>query len=242
MFTVKPIFVGSMMSNLLTTYNLFMSGTITESYAYDILELSPDETEIIQLESVFPPENKPIFFIGKQALNYNTLKDPETIDTLKTQIKKIVNFHDGQKGLILVPSFYLGNQLSYGIKYTRVFEHKSGTNISELIEDFKKYKGSAVFVSPSIFEGLSFDGDDCRFQVLVKAPYDSLGDKRIKHIADNYPKIYQEMALLKIIQGAGRGVRSPDDFAASYCLDSSIQRLFNSKSNIWKSHFKVMSK
>lgn len=241
-FTVKTIFISHMIEKLLTEYNLFMSGTITESYVYDILELDKEKTAIIQLPPVFPKENKPIFFIGKQSLNYQVMKDPETISTLKDQIKKIVTFHKDQKGLILVPSFYLGSQLAYNMKYTKVFEHKQGTNISELISDFKDYKGSSVFVSPSIFEGLSFDDDLSRFQIIVKSPFESLGDKRVKYIADNYPKIYQEMTLLKIVQGAGRAVRSPEDYAATYCLDQSTQRIFEDKSNIWKSHFKIMSK
>lgn len=240
-FTVKPIFVGKMMEKLLTNYNLFMSATISDQYAFEILDLDPEETEIIRLDPVFPPENKKLFFIGKMALNFNTLKDSDTIDTLRDQIKKIVEFHEEDKGLILVPSFYLGNQLSFGIRYTKVFEHKSGVNLSDLIQEYKKYKGRAILVSPSIYEGLSFDGDAARFQILVKTPYASLGDKRIKYIADNYPNIYQEMALLKIIQGAGRAVRSPTDYAATYMLDPTIKKLFNSKHNTWKSQFKVLT-
>lgn len=241
--TIKTIFVGEkMMERFLTDHNLFMSATITESYAFDILGLKKDETEIIQLPSVFPPENKPLFFIGKQSLNYNTMKEPETIETIKNQMRKIVEFHTDKKGLVLVPSFYLGNQLSYGVKYTRVFEHKSGANLSDLVSEFKAYKGSSILVSPSIYEGLSFDEDAARFQIIVKSPFDSLGDKRIKYIADNYPKIYQEMTLLKIIQGTGRGVRSPTDQCSSFFLDASSKKLFDSKSNIWKNHFTVMSK
>lgn len=240
--TVKTVFVGAvMMKRFLSKYNLFMSATITESYVYDILGLDRDSTEVIQLPPVFPPENKPLFFIGKQPLNYNTMKEQSTIDTLKQQMKKIVEFHGEEKGLILVPSFYLGNQLSYGVKYTRVYEHKQGTNLSDLIVKFKEYKGSAVLVSPSIYEGLSFDDDAARFQIIVKSPFDSLGDKRIKYIADNYPKIYQEMTLLKIIQGTGRGVRSPTDYCSSFFLDASSKKLFDSKTNIWKSHFVVKS-
>lgn len=236
-FTIKPIFVGKMMNKLLTDYNLFMSATITDQYAFEILDLNPDETEIIRLDPVFPPENKPIFLIGKMALNYNTMKDPETIDTLRQQIRKIVEFHDGQKGLVLVPSFYLGNQLSFGVKYTRVFEHKSGVNLSELIADFKRYRGSSILVSPSIYEGL--DLPESSFQIMAKAPWASLGDKRIAYIADNYPKIYEEITLLKLIQGAGRSVRSPTDTAATYMLDPAIKKLFNSKQNTWRNQFLV---
>lgn len=238
-FTVKTVFIGKMTERLLTKYNLFMSATITEAYAFEILELDKEKTEIINLPAVFPPENKKLFFIGKCSLNYNTLKDPDTITTLKEQTKKIVVFHEDQKGIVLVPSFYLGNQLSFGVKYTRVFEHKSGMNLSDLISDYKRYNGSAILVSPSIYEGVDLPQAD--FQIIVKAPYPSLGDKRIKHIADNYPNIYQEMTLLKIIQGTGRGVRSPTDTASTFFLDSACKKLFNSKANIWKSHFVVKS-
>ncbi len=240
-FTVKTIFIGKIIEKMLTKYNLFMSATITEQHVYEILQLVPEETEIIQLPSVFPPENKPLFFIGKQALNFNTLKEPETIETLKSQMRKIVEFHENEKGLILVPSFYLGNQLAFGVRYTKVFEHKSGTNLSDLIYEYKKYKGSSILISPSIYEGLDFSNDAARFQILVKSPYPSLGDKRIKYIADNYPSIYQEMTLLKIIQGTGRGVRHGEDYCSTFFLDASSKKLFNSRLNIWKDHFVIKS-
>lgn len=240
--TIKTIFVGgAMMEKFLTRHNLFMSATITESYAYNILGLNKEDTEIIQLPAVFPAENKPLFFIGKQSLNYNTMKDPDTITTIKNQLRKIVEHHDGEKGLVLVPSFYLGNQLSFGVKYTRVFEHKSGMNLSDLVSEFKAYRGSSLLVSPSIYEGLSFNDDSARFQIIVKTPFDSLGDKRIKYIADNHPKIYAENTLLKIIQGTGRGVRSPTDYCSTFFLDASSKKLFDSKANIWKDHFNVIS-
>jgi ATP-dependent DNA helicase DinG len=241
-FTIKTIFVGKMMEKLLTTYNLFMSATITEDYAFDILSLDKTTTEFIMIPPVFPPENKKLFFIGKAALNFNSLKDPSVIDTLKHQIKTIVDFHKGDKGLIIAPSFYLGSQLVYGLKGCKVFEHKSGVNLSELIESFKEYSGSAVLVSPSIFEGLDFSDDHSRFQIIVKAPYASLGDKRIKHIADNYSHIYREMTLVKILQGIGRSVRTPTDYAVTYMLDPAIEKLYKSGQNIWKDHYTVVEK
>jgi len=238
-FTIKTIFIGKMMEKLLTTYNLFMSATITEQYAFDVLELDRGATEYILLDPVFPPENKPLLFLGTSALNYNSLKDPDIIDNMKDTIKKIVGFHKDQKGLIISPSFYLGSQMVYGLRGTKVFEHKSGVNLSDLILSFKSYKGSAVLVSPSIWEGLDFSGDDSRFQVILKSPYPALGDKRLKHIADNYPSIYQEMTLLKILQGIGRSIRTPEDSATTYFLDPSSKKLYNSKLNVWKNHYDV---
>jgi ATP-dependent DNA helicase DinG len=240
--SIKTIFVNKIMGILLAPYNLFMSATITDTFAYETLGLEQEKTEFIQLPPVFPPENKPLFFIGKQSLNFNNLKDPDTIETMVDQIKLIVEHHSGEKGLIISPSFYLGSQMAYGIRRTtKVFEHKSGVNLSDLIMDFKKYKGPAILVSPSIFEGLDFKNDESRFQIILKAPYPSLGDKRIRYIADNHPNIYQEMTLLKILQGIGRSIRTPEDFAATYMLDAACKKLYNGKLNLWKDHYKVMN-
>jgi Rad3-related DNA helicase len=166
------------------------------------------------------------------------LKDPETTKWLRETTNKVVTFHEGQKGLIIAPSFFLGSQVVKGLG-CKVFEHIQGRNLSQLIKDFKMFKGSAVLVSPSIFEGLDFKNDESRFQIIVKSPFASLADKRIKYIADNYPTIYQEMTLLKILQGIGRSVRTPEDFAATYFLDASSKKLYDSKLNLWKDHYVV---
>lgn len=238
--SIKTIFVSDMMESMLTKYNLFMSATITENFAYDTLNLKREQTAFIQLPAVFPRENKPIFFLGKSALNYTSLQNPDVIYNLKTQVKSIVEFHKDQKGLVLVPSFYLGSQVVSSIgRSTRIFEHKSGVNLPQLVDEFKNYTGSAVLVSPSIFEGLDFKNDDSRYQIIVKSPFASLADKRIKYISDKYPDIYKETTLLKILQGIGRSVRTPEDFACTYMLDLSSQRLFESRLNLWKDHYTV---
>lgn len=237
--SIKTVFVGKMMQQLLAKYNLLMSATITENFVFDTLELDPTTTLFLETPPVFPKENKPIFFIGKTFLNYQAMKEPSVIQDMKDQVAKITEFHSEESGLIIVPSFYLGSQLARGIKSHRIYEHKQGVNLSDLIADFKSYNRPAVLISPSIFEGLDFAGDHSRFQIIAKSPFPSLGDKRIKYIADNYPTIYQEMTLIKIIQGIGRSVRSEDDFAATYCLDASTERLFKSKLNIWTNRFTV---
>lgn len=240
--SIKTVFVGKMMQKLLAKYNLFMSATITENFVFDTLELDPEKTLFLETPPVFPAENKPIFFIGKTSLNYQAMKDPSVIQEMKDQIEQITKFHKDESGLIIVPSFYLGSQLARGIRTHKVYEHKSGVNLSDLIAEFKCYNKPAVLVSPSIFEGLDFAGDHSRFQIISKSPYPSLGDKRIKYICDNYPTIYSEMTLIKIIQGIGRSIRSEEDFAATYCLDASTEKLFKSKLNIWKNRFTVRTK
>ena len=118
------------------------------------------------------------------------------------------------------------------------FEHKQGEKLQVVLDDFKKYnKGPAVLISPSAFEGIDLSDDLSRFQIIVKAPFPSLGDKRMKFILDKYPEIYEIITIQKLVQGAGRSVRSPDDYAKTYILDQNAQRLFTSAKNIWKDEF-----
>ena len=44
---------------------------------------------------------------------------------------------------------------------------------------------------------------------------------------------------MKVIQGAGRSVRSPTDRAVTYILDKNAERLFTGKQNVWKDEFYV---
>jgi len=96
-----------------------------------------------------------------------------------------------------------------------------------------------VLISPSLFEGVDLPDDASRFQIIVKAPYASLGDNRIKYIAENHKDIYSLNTILKIVQGCGRSVRSQNDHCTTYFLDNNIRWLWNSDDNIWKNEFET---
>lgn len=247
--SVKPIFIGEMFEALHNAqHNLLMSATISESYAKRTMTL-PGTTKHIRLEPQFPPENKKIIFFKPQTLNYNTMKDPAVVKRLSATACEIVKHHTekSERGIILAPSFVVTQEISKALQSARiqnlkVFEHVRGEKLAEVLFDFKRHFGPAVLVTPSGFEGIDLPGDAARYQVLVKAPYASLGDRRVKHILDVFPDIFGLMALMKVVQGAGRAVRSTDDWASTYILDTAAQRLFTASSNEWKDEFQLVFK
>jgi Rad3-related DNA helicase len=239
--SIKPIFVSDMMHLLLGRYNLFMSATISKDFAKTTFNLDPAETAYINPDEVFPAENKPILFVGKENLNYSKMQENSTYVNMCKVIDMITAHHKNEKGIILVPSFQTITRLLPMLpKNIKWFVHERGSNITELVVEFKKSK-TGVLISPSIFEGLDFVGDDSRWQIICKTPYPSLGDLRVKKIADSYGDIYREMTLYKILQGIGRSIRSKEDYASTYFLDKSSQTLFESRLNIWKSRFVIRS-
>lgn len=219
-----------------------MSATISDTFMKTTLQLDDTETAFVKIDPVYSPESKQIIFCGNKKLNFSEMKKPETIDYLKEIVDEVITNanEDDFKGLLLVPSFALGETLASAVpSKTKIFLHRRGEKIDPLVNAFKDYKGAAVLISPSIYEGLDFPNDASRYQILVKAPFASLGDKRIEYIANVYPDIYKIMTIMKIVQGVGRSVRNKDDWAYTFVLDKNIEFLFFSPLNVWKNQFSV---
>lgn len=247
-FIIKPIFIDKLIyKNYLDTSkkNLFMSGTISKDFLVDTIGLNPEETLELVLPPVFSPENKPFAFVRPINLNYKSLQQKDTIDHLITVISNLLDHHNEDSGIILTPSFKLSNDITKELiklkKYNLII-HESGQRISDVITFYKEEadKGNnPVLISPSLFEGINLEGEYCRFQILTKAPFGSLADERVKYIMNNYPDIFNITTIMKLVQGAGRGVRNKEDYCATYALDANIKRLFKSPANIWKDEFLI---
>lgn len=242
--SVKPIFVGDMFEQLINAdYNLLMSATFSEQYARRTLTLQ--NAKHIRLAPTFPRENKKIVFYKPQNLNFNTLKEAKTVKQLQATCYEIVKYHTdkNERGIVLAPSFALSEGIAAALGAmnlnTRIFEHRRGEKLVEVLDRFKRHKGPAVLLTPSGFEGLDLAGDLSRYQIILKQPFGSLGEARMKHILNIYPDIYNLLSLMKIVQGAGRSVRGPDDWATTYCLDTNTQRVFTAKNNEWADEFSV---
>jgi Rad3-related DNA helicase len=246
-FSIKPIFIGKLFSMLEhSNYNLICSATISEEYARTTMTL--ENATYIRLPPVFPKENKKVVFYKAQNLNFTTLQSAEVKQKLLSACKDICKFHfdKNERGIILTPSFVLNEEIANYLiaEFPRAnfIVHKKGNKMENIIEQFKFTDGACVMITPSGYEGMDLSGDLSRFQVLVKAPFASLGEARMKHIATHYSQIYSIITLMKLVQGAGRSIRGPDDWAVTYMLDSNIHRLWSSKQMAWADEFSSSSK
>lgn len=245
-FTVKPIFIGKMFDKVLriSDYNLFMSATITGKLLTTTLGLDEAKLKVIQLPPTFPPKNKKVVFFKPVGLSYKTMQDEKTMSQIDANVLSIAKFHQDkqEKGIIQTPSFALSGRLASVLKANKiknVIEHQRGEPLSPLLFRLKEAKEFTVLLSPSLFEGVDLPDDASRFQIIVKAPYASLADNRIKYIAENHKDIYSLNTILKIVQGCGRSVRSANDHCTTYFLDNNIRWLWNSNDNIWKNEFET---
>ena len=59
-----------------------------------------------------------------------------------------------------------------------------------------------------------------RFQIIVKVPYPDLSDMRVKVKMEKDRRWYDWQTALRLVQTYGRSVRSKEDYADTYILDS----------------------
>jgi Rad3-related DNA helicase len=79
-----------------------------------------------------------------------------------------------------------------------------------------------VLISPSLYEGISLDDDMSRFTIVCKLPFKNLMDPWTKKRLDLSKRWYNNDTATTLVQMTGRSVRSPEDFAVAYVLDSSL--------------------
>ena len=85
---------------------------------------------------------------------------------------------------------------------------------------------ASVIVASNLSEGYDGVGDLCRFVIMPKVPFPSLGDARTKLRQEQDSRSYDHRALVSVVQGAGRGVRHSTDTADTWILDRAWEFLY----------------
>ena len=104
----------------------------------------------------------------------------------------------------------------------RLLETDPEVQRDEIISEHINATKPTVLISPSLQLGLDLKDDLSRFQVITKVPYPSLGDRWINEKRRRNEQWYRWQTALKLVQGYDRSVRSKEDWAATYVLDSAF--------------------
>lgn len=219
---------------------LFMSSTILDhkSFCSD-LGIDINQAAFISMDSEFPKENRPVYFMPVAKMNYgwdSADRKPDR-DAMLEAIKEILtNYHKTDSGVIHTGSFAIAKWLVKELSADKAFKHKIFHHNSteddlisrdKTISSFIESDLPSVLISPSVTEGLDLKDDLGRFSIIAKVPFLSLGDAWVKRRQELSPKWYAKKAITGIIQASGRVVRSKDDIGVTYILDTSFAMLKN---------------
>lgn len=237
-YKLVPLFISKEFREAisrLTNKLVLMSATVInpENMAKD-LGLDWNKTEYIELGSKVKKENRPIYSIPtcKISMKDQDFESSPEFGNLCNKIIELLNLHEkeGESGFIYCNSYKLSNMIYRGILGKTNYHIYMNSNSRETKEVLNQFldtsKKNRLLISCSFAEGVNFNDDISRFQIIPKIPYMFLGSKRISVKNNLNNRWYINKAIEQIIQVAGRSVRSPEDNAITYILDSAFNRTY----------------
>lgn len=214
---------------------LFMSATLLSSQKFaETLGISSEDVSGKSLPSPFPTKNRPILFVPMGKMTSKEIE--KTMPTLCSAIEKILEQHKGEKGIIHTHSYKISNFIKNNVKSSRLLFSDAASR-DETLKKHMKSKKPTVLVSPSMTEGVDLRGDSSRFQILCKVPYPFLGDKIVKKRMNKWKWWYSFQTAKSVIQSIGRSVRSENDRAVTYILDSDWSRFYSYNKKLFPEGF-----
>lgn len=207
-------------------FKTFMSATLgnPENYAKFI---GLEKYDYIEIDNQFDLESSPIFFFKGYKLNWANRE--KNFPKILEMCDKVINHHQDERGIVHSSSFSLTQDIiKSSASSDRFITYGSSSEKEDAIQRFKD-STNGVLIGPSLLEGLSFDDDLSRFQIFFKVPFPNVSDEFMKRLLETYPEKYMAKTANNMIQGTGRSIRSKDDWAITYILDTCFDQLFDLK-------------
>jgi Rad3-related DNA helicase len=243
----KPVKVGRFLDSIVWNKAetvILSSATVPKGGWLEEVGLGDANVRRLNIPSEFPVENRPIVTsesVGK--MNYSNRQEnmPDAVE----KVAQIAQHHDGEKGLVHCRGY---NYIDMFRKACFSSGHGDWFRNNVAIQDRENREESLaswltsdkqVFLSVNMSEGIDLKGDKCRWQVVLKAKFPSLGDKRVDYRLNEMDdqEWYSQKAVIALEQAYGRAVRSPEDEAVMYILDSSAVNLMRYNTDLFHDWF-----
>ena len=229
-FELKPVDATGLAQKVLHKIAdkiIFMSATIgnKEMFCKNI-GIDPVQTEYLSIESDFPIENRPIYtpYVGI----YNISTKDDYLKKSIAVIDKIIDSHPNMKGVIHTSNYQDADYIYQHSKHSKRIMVHTPKDRNLIINQFIK-SNDGILCSPSCYEGLDLKDDLARFQIIFKIPWGNLGDKLVKRRMEKDRDWYVNTTAIQFCQAVGRAIRSKKDWANTFVLDQSFERLRKSK-------------
>lgn len=214
---------------------LYMSATIGEPINY-INSISSINNRYLSIPSTFNFDRSPIFYDNEYKLSYD--KKVENLPKIIAKIIKIINDHPNVKGIIQTGSYAFADSLYNSVPEeikNRLLMYIDSKDKEDQLNNFVTSKDK-ILIGPSLLEGIDLKNDLCRFIIVMKIPYPSLGDKFVEKKFKSNPQWYMWKTTNSLIQGIGRGVRNENDWCETYILDGTFDNILLRYRNLIPNH------
>lgn len=219
---------------------IFMSGTIISPDVFmSELGLKKSKTAIIRVSnSSFPAKSRPLLTGVKGGLmvwdkRFKGVR-PTDVEKAADAIARIAANYPKHKGLILPYTDTIESLLVNSLTErhpelaTRLVQHtKNPSEREEVLSNFNRKSGKGILVSTYANQG--YDNEHIKFVIIVKLPFLSLGDTKVKLRMNESEEWYQTYTVRMLLQMYGRAMRSKDDWGHVYIIDAHFSHWFRTR-------------
>ena len=240
--TFRPVFAGEFIYDALfdgVEKVLMFSATVLDKEMFCLnIGLDPEDVEYVRMPSTFPANNRPVVARYAGSMSYKHIK--ETLPKMVDGLDSIVRRFSDHRGIIHSASEkvaeYVRSNISKDLLPRLTFRRDFET-VNDMLDAHEKIPNSFI-VASGLKEGIDLKEDLSRVQVILKVPYLDLSDKRTKRRMILDKRWYGYCAALLFVQSVGRSIRSPQDKAITFILDSSFITFFNMNKRFIPDHIR----
>ena len=217
-------------------FKLLMTATMGDPRDF-MKAIGASKCKYRRMESRFNFERSPIFFYPEKRMSMSQREG--NFEWMKNKVSNIMIKHPEERGIIHSGSYEISSKVFHALEpsqQSRIILYTNSQEKDKALKDFVKSK-NGILMGPSLLEGLDLYEDHSRFQVFLKVPFPSLGDKFVSAKMNYQPEWYDWKTITAILQGIGRSVRSEDDWAVTYFLDGCLSDLFKRRRSSFPSEF-----
>lgn len=180
-----------------------------------------------KIPSGFDFSKSPIIFFSRYKMSMR--EQDKSLPYIRDVIFQILrNKFSNEKGIIQTGSYAIAKKIFDCAPpdiQSRMLLYRGSRDKNDKIE-LHKILDNTILVGPTLNQGIDLPGDLCRFIIICKVPYPSLGSQLVRSKCELFPSWYNSTTSTEIIQGIGRGVRFNGDYCQTYILDGCFMRLY----------------
>lgn len=184
-----------------------------------------NDTVHIKLDNKFDHSLSKMYVHNSPKLTYDK-RDVTKWDCLQ-EVDKVINLYPNVKGIIHTSSYNFSDHIkNESIHSERFLTYNGSKEKREILKIFKE-SDNKILMGPSLLEGLNFSDSDSRFQIFFKAPYLNLSSEWIRKMMHKSKTWYLWKTSINVIQGCGRSIRHPEDWANTHFIDGCFKILIS---------------
>lgn len=170
-----------------------------------------------EYQSGFPVKRRPVYPVPCVRMRYDM--EQGQLDYWVATIDNVLRGRGDRKGIIHTVSYARRDYLLEHSQHRDWMHTHDSRDVAVKVERFKRADPPAVMVSPSLVTGWDFPYQACEYQIICKVPFPNSSDPvvkaRQKHDKDYGPYV----AMVNLVQAAGRGFRAEDDLCEIFIVD-----------------------